>query len=50
MRNTPFSGAPILNAAVHRMCAWHVPAYAAAQFCIKSSALRSRQRSRKTRY
>ena len=38
---TPFSGAPILNAAVHRMRAWHVLAYAATQFCFKSSALRS---------
>ena len=43
MRITPFSGAPILNAAGHRMCVWHVPAYAAAQLCFKSSALRSRQ-------
>ena len=25
MRNTPFSGAPILNSAVHCMCAWHMP-------------------------
>ena len=25
MCSTPFSGAPILNAAVHRMCAWHMP-------------------------
>ena len=25
MSITPFSGAPILNAAVHPMCAWHVP-------------------------
>ena len=25
MRSTPFSGAPILNAEVHRMCAWHMP-------------------------
>ena len=23
---TPLSGAPILNAAVHRMCVWHVSA------------------------
>ena len=26
---------------VHRMHAWHLPAYAAVQFCFKSSALRS---------
>ena len=32
---------PILNVAVHCMRAWHVPAYAAAQFCFKLSALRS---------
>ena len=38
---TPFSGAPILNDVVHHMRAWHVPAYAAAQSCSKSSALRS---------
>ena len=25
MRSTPFSGALILNAAVHGMCAWHMP-------------------------
>ena len=44
------SGAPILNAAVHRMCAWYVPAYAVAQCCFKSFALRSCQCGRKTRY
>ena len=38
MRIMPFSGAPILNAAVHRMYAWHVPVYAEAQFCFKSFA------------
>ena len=46
----PFSGAPILNAAGHRMCVWHVPAYAVAQLCFKLSALRSRQCGCKTQY
>ena len=32
------------------MCAWHVPAYAEAQCCFKSFALRSCQCGRKTRY
>ena len=46
MRITQFSGALILNAAVHRMCAWHMPAYAEdgeEQYCFKSFALRSCQ-------
>ena len=47
MRITPFSGAPILNAVVHRLCALHAPV---AQFCFKSFALRSFQCGRKTRY
>ena len=47
---TPFAGAPILNAAVHRMWASPVPAYAEAQCCFKSFALRSYQCGRKTWY
>ena len=43
MHITPFSGAPILNAAVHRTCAWHEPAYAEAKCYFKSFALRSCQ-------
>ena len=50
MRITPFSGAPILNAAVHCMCAWHVPAYAEAQCCFKSFALISCKCGRKNRF
>ena len=47
MRTTPFSGSPILTAAVHfYVCL----ACAEAQFCFKSFASRSYQCGRKTRY